>query len=197
MQRTWIVIPAQSFDRGKTRLAPVLDAAGRRKFSRETFRHVVTAARRACDTVAVVSSSGEVLGLARRLGAIALGERKAGLVAAAHQGLDFARGHRAGTVAVIHADLPELSARELGQLVRALSRHAGMALVPDRDRDGTNAVAVRSKRVFSYRFGPASFAKHLSEGRRRRIRTRVLTLRGISRDVDAPDQYRTLVKRKS
>jgi 2-phospho-L-lactate guanylyltransferase len=195
--RCWIVVPARSFDRGKTRLAPVLDAAGRRRFSRNSFTHVVRSARKVCRNVVVVSSSGEVLGLARRLGASGLKERESGLVASAHQGTRFALAHSARIVVVVHADLPELSSSELRRLVHALSRQPGIALAPDRDRDGTNALGLRSSRPFTYRFGSASFNRHLAESRRRRVRSRILQLPGISRDIDSPVQYRAFMGRNN
>ena len=45
-RRFTVVIPAQGFDRGKTRLASVLSPAERRRLSRRWFRHVVVTARR-------------------------------------------------------------------------------------------------------------------------------------------------------
>ena len=191
-RRFWIVVPAQAFDRGKTRLASVLSTEEREAVSRRWFRHVVSSARRVASHVLVISRSAQVLGLARRLGARASKESRPGLNPAAQQGAWMARRHGASGVLVVHADLPELQASELARLISALARHDGVALAPDRDRDGTNAIAVRSSRPFRYRFGPSSFRRHLAESRRLRLRPRALTLPGVSRDVDSPGQYQAL-----
>jgi 2-phospho-L-lactate guanylyltransferase len=195
-RRFWIVIPAQAFDRGKTRLAPVLSAEQRQVVSRRWFRHVVRSARRVAANVLVVSRSAPVLGLARRLGVRALKEQRSGLNPSAHQGARIARRHGASGVLVVHADLPELRPGELATLMRSLARHDGVVLAPDRDCEGTNALAVRSPRPFRYRFGATSFKRHLAESRRQRLRSRALNLPGVSRDVDSPDQYRALASNR-
>jgi 2-phospho-L-lactate guanylyltransferase len=192
----WIVVPARGFGSGKTRLAPILDADERRAASRRWFIHVVRIARRVAGAhrTLVVSASGEVLGLARRLGVRALGERVSGLNASAHQGASFARRRGAAGMVVLHADLPRLGRAELARLVLALVRHPGVALAPDRAREGTNALGLRAARAFRYRFGRDSFRRHRAECRSRRLRARVLELPGIAGDVDTPEQYRALVE---
>jgi 2-phospho-L-lactate guanylyltransferase len=184
-------VPARAFGQGKTRLAPVLDRDQRRSLSRRWFSQVVRAARSAAgaNRTVVVSRSGEALGRARRLGARALKERGAGLNAAAHQGAAFALRRRALGVIVVHADLPRLEARDLRCLMHALMRHPGAALAPDRHGEGTNALALRSRRGFHYRFGAGSFRNHLAEARSVRLRARVIRRAGLADDVDTPEDY--------
>jgi 2-phospho-L-lactate guanylyltransferase len=192
--RFWIVIPSLGFARGKSRLAPVLAPPERRAFSRACFRHVLKAARETVGArhTLVVSSAREALGLARRSGAVALVERRRNLNESARQATNFALRRGAHAVIVVHSDLPALEARELAQLAAPLARGRGVVLAPDREKSGTNAIAIRSGERFNYRFGPASFAKHLSEARRRRLPARIVTSPGLANDVDTPQDYRRL-----
>jgi 2-phospho-L-lactate guanylyltransferase len=185
----WVVIPSQGFERGKSRLAPVLGPAERRAFSRRSFLTVLRAAREAVGArhVVVVSASAEVLGLARRSGGTGLVERRPHLNASVEAGVREARRRGARVTVVIHADLPRLKSTDVQAMLRG-----GLALAPDRQKSGTNAVAVPSDHAFTFRFGLDSFGKHRAEARRRRLHARVVATRGLSSDVDTPEDLRAL-----
>ncbi len=187
----WIIVPSQAPERGKSRLAAILGPAERRAFSRACLRRVVTLARRASGArrTLVVSRSGEVLGLARRLGVRALTERRRGLNAAVRQAVAFSGRRGAAGIAVLHADLPQLSLKDVACVMSALARHRGVALAPDRGLTGTNALALRPAGKFRFHFGPGSFAKHCAEARQMRARIRVVQRPGLAADVDTPNDY--------
>ena len=79
-------------------------------------------------------------------------------------------------------------------MIEAL-RDGGVVLAPDRESSGTNALGVAASQRFRFSFGPDSFAKHLAEARRRRMRVLVLHSAGLAFDVDTPEDYRTLCDR--
>ena len=191
----WIIIPSRMLERSKTRLAAILDPAERRAFSRACLRHVVKVARHVAGArrTVVVSRAGEVLELARRLGVYALMEQRPGLNAAVRQAGGFAKRMGASGIIVLHADLPQLSAKDVACLMGAVVRHRGVALAPDRDLTGTNALGLRPPGRFRFRFGPGSFDKHCSEARRLRAHIRVVARPGLAADVDTPKDYLTLV----
>lgn len=197
--RFWIVIPSTGFARSKSRLAPILGPAERGAFSRDCLRHVLKAARRAVGArhTLVVSSAAEALGLARRSGGLSLVEKRADLNHSVHQATEFARRRGARGLLVVHSDLPGLDARELARLMAPLARGRGVVLAPDREKSGTNAVAIRAGERFHFRFGPRSFARHLSEARRRRLHAWIVAAPGLANDVDTPEDYRRLRRSSS
>lgn len=85
-------------------------------------------------------------------------------------------------VLVIHADLPLLRAADVDALVQA-SGDEGLALAPDRYGTGTNAIAVAAGLPFRFQFGVNSFAIHRAAA----PGAAVVTRRGLSHDVDLPD----------
>jgi 2-phospho-L-lactate guanylyltransferase len=190
----WVLIPSQAFERGKSRLAAVLDPKERTLFSRACLTHVVRTARSVVGArhTVVVSASDPVLEVARALGARALRERRHGLNAAVRQAADFARMRGARGVVVLHGDLALLRRREVAFMVEALARHGGVVIAPDRRNAGTNALGVGASQRFRFRFGPGSYVKHLAEARRRRARVRVVRSAGLAQDVDTPRDYRAL-----
>ena len=192
MRSIWIIIPAQSFDRGKTRLAPVLDASARRRFSRDCLVHLVRTARRVVSArrIVVVSRAAQVLGLARRLGVRALHESSRGLNAAATDAEAFATIRGAQATLVLHADLPGLGANDVRALMAKLARHDGVVLAPDELRDGSNALGLRPPGAIPFCFGPGSFNKHRSQARHERLSIRIVDSPGLARDIDTPENYR-------
>jgi 2-phospho-L-lactate guanylyltransferase len=188
-----VVIPCQGFGRGKSRLAPVLGPEERRAFSRRSFRNVLRAARLSAGArnVIVASRSADVLGLARRAGATALIEKRPALNPTVEAAVALARARGARTVIVVHADLPELIARDLRDVA---TRARPLALAPDRLSSGTNAVGVTRHARFRFHFGAGSFARHRAEARARRLRARVVVTSGLSGDVDTPDDYARFVR---
>jgi 2-phospho-L-lactate/phosphoenolpyruvate guanylyltransferase len=183
-----VVIPSQGFERGKSRLAPVLGPDERRAFSRKSFLNVLRAARLAAGArnVIVVSGSAPVLGLSRRAGAVGLVEKRRHLNASVEAAVRLARRRRHRAVVVIHGDLPHVTARDIRLLVWKL---AGVALAPDRMKSGTNAVAVAPGVRFRFRFGADSFRRHRSESRRSRTHARVVQTQGLASDIDTPEDY--------
>lgn len=193
-RRLWIIIPSQAPERGKTRLAAILGPAERRAFSRACLRHVVRLARHAggARRTVVVSPSGEVLGLARRLGVRALMEERRGLNAAVRRAAEFAKRKGAAGIVVLHADLPQLSMKDIACVMGAIARHRGVVLAPDRNLTGTNSVGLRPVREFRFSFGPGSFDKHRSQARQLRARIRIVIRPGLAADVDTPKDYLAL-----
>ena len=191
MRSIWIIIPAQSFDRGKTRLAPVLDASARRRFSRDCLIHVVRTARRVASArrIVVVSRAAEVLGLARRLGVRALHESGRGLNNAATDAQEFAARRGAQATLVLHADLPGLGANDIRALMAKLARHDGVVLAPDSLRDGSNALGLRPCGAIPYRFGVGSFKQHCAQARGARMSLRIVNSPGLAMDIDTPENY--------
>ena len=198
MHAIWIIIPGQAFDKGKTRLAPLLDAQARRRFSRDCLIHVLRTSRQvvAAQRIVVVSRAGEVLGLARRLGVRALRESGRGLNFAVTEASLFATRHGAAGTLVLHADLPCVGVGDIAGLVTKIARHAGVVLAPDELREGSNALGMRPAGKIRYCFGPGSFAEHRSQARLARLHLRVVSLPGLAQDVDTPENYRHFSMRK-
>lgn len=196
MRSVWIIVPGQGFDRGKTRLAPVLDVGERRQFSRDCLRHVVRVARQVVPAgrIVVVSGAAEVLGLAQRLGVRALKETQSGLNAAATQASVFAASRGADAVLVLHGDLPGITVQEVSRLVAALSRNNGVVLAPDEAREGSNALGMRPPGAIPYRFGSGSFNRHRAAARSARRIVRIVNALGLARDIDTPENFRAFSK---
>lgn len=86
------------------------------------------------------------------------------------------------SVLVVFGDLPLLRADDVSALLAEAER-AGVALAPDRDRLGTNALALAQGRAFRFAFGEGSFARHCAQAPDAAIVER----QGLAHDVDTEE----------
>jgi 2-phospho-L-lactate/phosphoenolpyruvate guanylyltransferase len=81
---------------------------------------------------------------------------------------------------VAHADLPRATDLAL------VGEEPGITLVPDRNGNGTNVIALPGRCGFQFSYGPGSFARHRAEAERIGIPYRVLDRPDLAWDIDEP-----------
>jgi 2-phospho-L-lactate guanylyltransferase len=94
-------------------------------------------------------------------------------------------GRGATRIAIVSADLPQLTPDDLTALVLAGQRH-GVALAPDHTGLGTNAACLALPARLTFHFGPGSFAQHVAEARRLGMEPARVQRPGLAFDVDEP-----------
>lgn len=88
-------------------------------------------------------------------------------------------------VMILPADLPNITAAEIDDFVRA-GRNGGFSIAPDARGMGTNALCLGSGQPFRFQFGLDSQRLHLHEAERQGFHPRVVRLPGLEFDVDLP-----------
>ncbi len=143
-------IPVKPFTVAKARLGAVLDSGSRRRLGKAIAARTARCAAETGADVRIVTGDDGVAAWADRLGFQVLEEPAGG-------GLDGAAGAVAAAAAdawaVVHADLPLLSSRELTMALAT----PGPALAPAHD-GGTNLI--KSSGPFGFSYGPGSFRRH-------------------------------------
>lgn len=174
-----MLVPLKAFGAAKGRLAGRLDDAQRAALSRRTAALVIAAG--APLPVYVVCDDDDVARWAELHGADVVRTPAAGLNAAVRAGLDalVAEGYTQATIA--HGDLPFPA--DLGRV--GLGGWA--TIVPDRHGDGTNVLSIPLHRPFEVAYGPGSYARHVTEARRRRLPVHIWRHPELGVDLDTPD----------
>jgi 2-phospho-L-lactate/phosphoenolpyruvate guanylyltransferase len=172
------LVPVKAFQRAKMRLSPVLGPEARAALAREMAEHVLKAA--APLPVVVVCDDEEVADWATDRGARALREPGLGLNGAVNAAVAELSEEGYERLVVVHSDLPRASQLEW------LAEVDGIALVPDRREDGTNAISLPADCGFHFSYGPASFSRHQDEARRTGLSWTVIHDAQLAWDVDFP-----------
>lgn len=180
-----VIIPVRPANEGKSRLAGSLDPADRISLNNKLFRHVLGVAHQLVDAdrITVISHSGELLDVARAVGAHAEIESGRELNAALVQAGKAARDRGATALLSVSSDLPYLDVEDLRAM---LAIDSDIVIATDQLRRGTNALLMRPPLAIDYRYGIDSLTAHLDAARAAGLGTHVIERPGLARDLDTP-----------
>ncbi|MDP6830454.1 MAG: 2-phospho-L-lactate guanylyltransferase [Alphaproteobacteria bacterium] len=186
----WAVVPIKGFDAPKQRLADVLSPEERGVLAEHMLRDVL-AALSDLDGVVVISGDEQALNTARWLGARVMEERQPGGYSSSVRQAGEALASE-GVDAMMHVpgDVPSISHAEVAQIANLGLAAPGACVVPSRDHDGTNCLAMWPPDLLQPAFGPDSFHCHCQIARDGGVEPVVLELDGFALDIDTPDDLR-------
>jgi 2-phospho-L-lactate/phosphoenolpyruvate guanylyltransferase len=179
----WALVPVKARSAGKQRLAQALPEAARATLVRVMLEHVLDTLR-GCpqiEEVVVMSPDRDRLPADIALLADAGADLNTSLTAA----LAVLEDRGATRIAIVSADLPQLTPEDVTALVLAGQQH-GVALAPDHSGQGTNAACLALPARLAFHFGPGSFAQHVAEARRLGMEPARVERPGLAFDVDEP-----------
>ena len=183
------VIPVKPLAQAKSRLAPFLKDAQRRRLVTAMLRRVIRAAREASAEVWVLGADVSVRNVALKEGANWRGEAGSDINESLR--LVFDEAWAAGKSPLfLPGDLPFLQTDEL----KALIARAGsgdntdsvpsIVLSPANKGGGTNAILIPQPLPFQLQLGPDSLSRHVSEAQRLGLEPAVYASPGLARDLD-------------
>ncbi|MBT3371115.1 MAG: 2-phospho-L-lactate guanylyltransferase [Rhodospirillaceae bacterium] len=186
----WAVVPIKGFDAPKQRLAEVLSPEERGALAEHMLSDVL-AALSDLEGVVVISRDEEALNKARWLGARVMSERQpGGYSAAVRQAGEVLAGEGVDAMMHVPGDVPLITPDEVAQIANLSPAAPGACVVPSRDHDGTNCLALWPPDLFQPAFGPDSFHRHCQIARDSGVEPTILELDGFALDIDMPDDLR-------
>jgi len=187
--RAWALLPVKSPQAAKSRLSPLLAADERAALQLALLKDVLRSLSRAVslEGVAVICPDPEIGAVAGSLGAAFIAEQPpgGGLNRALATGVRQLCEAGADLIAIIPADLPLVEAADVDLIVSEAVRRQTTIVVPDRHRQGTNALVFRAGRPPQLEFGPGSFHRHLSARGCRPASS--MEVESLALDIDRPE----------
>ncbi|AMN47476.1 hypothetical protein ACG33_10260 [Steroidobacter denitrificans] len=177
------IVPVRALGEGKTRLSAVLSPHQRASLVRSMLEHVVGVLRtaRGVERIVLVTSDDDL----NLPGVERIRDEGRGLNAAVELALTHIT-HRFDAAIVVAGDVPYVTAAEIERLIE-VGRDHDVVVVPDRHKEGTNALWLRLPARIQPHFGVASLEAHLETARACGASVTVEHLPGLSHDVDVPD----------
>jgi 2-phospho-L-lactate guanylyltransferase len=186
-----LAVPVKSLSRAKSRLSPALSDLERGALTLAMLEDVLDASLGVPGWETWVVSPDEVaLEIAARRGARPVPETKPPLANAIRQVEALANEGGAGTLAVLPADVPLVTAETLHVALRTLG---AVVLAPSADGAGTSLLLRRPPKAIPARFGPDSFRRHVELARERGLPVSIVERQELSFDVDRPGDILTLL----
>ena len=182
----WAVVPLKSPAAAKSRLRGALEAGARQRLVLAMARHVVRTLVHAPGIagVAVVTAAPEVAAQVQRYGAMVIRQdRDQGTAPACRVAAEVLSG-TADSLLMIPGDVPLIRAAAVSELVDLVSGAPMVAIVPDRRREGTNALVCAPPAVIAPCFGPDSFRRHVATARALGVEVHIVESDALSLDID-------------
>lgn len=187
----WALLPLKDFVQAKQRLSGALTAAERRSLFHAMVQDVLdVVAAQGFEQLVLVSDDPAASLLAEHYGAICWRETElevSGLNAVVGRAAARAQQQGAQSVAVIHGDLPLISAAELDQLCAAHARQQAdrrVTLATDRHGSGSNILLVSPPTLMDFAYGQNSCELHRQRAEAAGAVFESLQLAGVGRDID-------------
>jgi 2-phospho-L-lactate/phosphoenolpyruvate guanylyltransferase len=194
--RTVAILPVKSFDAAKQRLSPTLGGGSRQLLAQAMFSDVLAALRRVrrLDALAVVTDDHEIEAMLRGDPVTLLhDDRSEGQSPAAMVGLRHAMAEGYGRALLVPGDTPLMDPRAVDELIESSrTEQLDLMIVPDRHREGTNALVICPPDAFEPSFGPGSLERHLETAREAGLSHRVEEVESLMHDVDTSEDLAAL-----
>ena len=94
----------------------------------------------------------------------------------------------AGSILIIHADLPQINEKDLKNLVNSYDLKS-ITIVPDIDEIGTNCILYNETMKFNLRFGINSYELFIAEFEHHDYNWNNLNIKSLQQDLDSEDDY--------
>jgi len=186
----WAIVPVKPFRRGKSRLAGVLTEEERLDLNSQLLIHTVDTLKEISEIehVLVVSRDQAALSLARAHGARTVQENGAPeLNVALTRATIVAKRYATRGVLIIPSDLPMISKEDVYAMLELVKDPPVVIVVPDRKKEGTNALLVCPVGLIEYDYGPNSFERHCQRARQAGARLEICELPSLALDMDLPE----------
>jgi len=149
---------------------------------------------RGLDRIIVATCDAEAASEARRWGVAVYEEcEQRGHSHSADEAALRAMREGARTVILLPIDVPLATAAEVEAL--ASVSQGTLAIVPDAEGTGTNALVRTPPDAIASRFGPGSFRAHLEQAEFKRLAVEVMRPPGLTFDIDTPEDVAELLRR--
>jgi 2-phospho-L-lactate/phosphoenolpyruvate guanylyltransferase len=187
---TWAVVALKSPAEAKSRLRPHCSDDERHSLYFLMARKVLEAllAAPGIEKVLAVTASDEVERFVKSLGGVVIRQsRDLGTQSAFAHALTFLNAEaepRPARLLMISGDIPLITSAAVSDLLHRCDSHQGVAIVPDRRRQGTNGLVCSPPDAVEPCFGEDSLRRHCSAARARGIKVQVIESQALSLDID-------------
>ena len=195
--RCAVIVPVKPLGEALGRLADVLDGPRRRALQAAMLADVLDACMHAecVEQTFVVTNDPGAATVAGTFGARVLNDYvpPRGLNPAVGIGLAYLGATGADVALVLPADLPQVTAAALDELIVA-SRGWPVSLAPSRSGTGTNAMVLRPPDAIAPHLGLGSLALHQAAAAEAGRACQIVPIASLAVDVDHPDDLVAIVE---
>ena len=193
----WAVIPVKNLNEAKHRLESVLNPIQRRNLFAAMLEDVLATVMAVPEfvQVAVATICPTAAEIARRYGASVLSTvQDEGQTKAVARTASTLEENGIKHMLMLPGDVPLVTVKEIQTVLEVHGNAPTMTIVPARDEQGSNCIALSPPTAVPLRFGPNSYFPHLETARKMGLTLNTTKLAGIGLDIDTEDDLQELCK---
>ena len=193
----WAVIPVKNLNEAKHRLESVLNPIQRRNLFAAMLEDVLATVMAVpeFEQVAVATICPTAAEIARRNGASVLSTvQDEGQTKAVARTASTLEENGIKHMLMLPGDVPLVTVEEIQTVLEVHGNAPTMTIVPARDEQGSNCIALSPPTAVPLRFGPNSYFPHLETARKMGLTLNTTKLAGIGLDIDTQDDLQELCK---
>jgi len=193
----WAVIPVKNLNEAKHRLESVLNPIQRRNLFAAMLEDVLATVMAVpeFEQVAVATICPTAAEIARRYGASVLSTvQDEGQTKAVARIATTLEENGIKHMLMLPGDVPLVTVEEIQTVLEVHGNAPTMTIVPARDEQGSNCIALSPPTAVPLRFGPNSYLPHLETARKMGLTLNTPKLAGIGLDIDTQDDLQELCK---
>ena len=195
----WAIVPVKPFRRGKSRLADTLNEDERAELNSQLLKHTLETLKETprVEETLVVSRDPKALAIANDLDARTIREDGSPeLNTALKRATAVAQMYTTNGVLILPADLPLISREDIEKIIAQADKHKRVVvIVPDRHKNGTNALLVSPSGIIEYDYGENSFDRHCKRAREAGAHLEICELPSIELDLDLPEDLELVAEK--
>ena len=191
----WAVIPVKNLNEAKHRLESVLNPIQRRNLFAAMLEDVLATVMAVpeFEQVAVATICPTAAEIARRNGASVLSTvQDEGQTKAVARTASTLEENGIKHMLMLPGDVPLVTVKEIQTVLEVHGNAPTMTIVPARDEQGSNCIALSPPTAVPLRFGPNSYFPHLEKARKMGLTLNTPKLAGIGLDIDTRDDLQEL-----
>jgi 2-phospho-L-lactate guanylyltransferase len=176
-------IPVKKFNDSKNRLSQILSPNQRANFSKLMAHQTIEILQNSniCNSITLVTNDPDL-----DVEGTNIFFTTSSLNYALQEAIDAST--LAGSILIIHADLPQINEKDLKNLVNSYDLKS-ITIVPDIDEIGTNCILYNETMKFNLRFGINSYELFIAEFERHDYNWNNLNIKSLQQDLDSEDDY--------
>ena len=193
----WAVIPVKNLNEAKHRLESVLNPTQRRNLFAAMLEDVLATVMAVpeFEQVAVATICPTAAEIDRRNGASVLSTvQDEGQTKAVARTASTLEENGIKHMLMLPGDVPLVTVKEIQTVLEVHGNAPTMTIVPARDEQGSNCIALSPPTAVPLRFGPNSYFPHLETARKMGLTLNTTKLAGIGLDIDTQDDLQELCK---
>lgn len=190
-----VIVPMKPLALAKQRLRPALQDTERRALAVDMLTHVLAtvSTSKIADLAVLISADHQVLQLAHDRDFVPLQENTSGYNESTTQAIHWTQTEGIDTVLILPADLPNLQADDLCNLISLMPDEPQVAIItPNATETGTNALLLRPPDLIQPSFGPDSYNRHCALARDAGVEPIIYRSPSLAYDIDLPSDLEHL-----